>query len=174
MSRPDVGYVDLTEIAQARMASTRTLFNYWRDSWRDGAPPRRTDIDPVALKSILPYLFLGDIEPDPFRVYFRLIGTAVVDFSRQDFTGKYLDELGYDKRDSIDWDGCYRYVHRQHTSVIGINEPRLTDGNRTSFEFAILPLSRGADPAGSFVAIAAYDQFDHLLIPDLQPVTARD
>jgi hypothetical protein len=158
-------------IEQAKMPSTRALFAYWQAKLRDNLPPRRTDIDPAAIKSILPFILLGDIEPDPFRVRFRLVGTAVVDFSRHDFSGRYLDELAYKNRDSVEWSDCYRYIHTHHVSVIGINELRFLDGHHASYEFAIMPLLRDDDPAGSFIAIEAYDQFDHLHIPDLNPVT---
>jgi hypothetical protein len=167
------GFADFQDISQATMSSTRALLVYWQASCRDGLPPRRTDIDPAAIKSILPLILLGDIEPDPFRVYFRLIGTGVAEFSRQDFSGQYLDELVYDERDSVDWHDCYRYIHARHVGVVGINELSFTDGSRTSYEFAILPLLRGDDRAGSFIAIEAFDGLNHLSIPDINPVTTR-
>jgi len=155
------------------MAATRMLFDYWRDSHRGGLPLRRTEVDPSALKPILPFLLLGDIEPAPFRVLFRLIGTAVADFSRRDFSGKYLDELGYDTRDSVEWADCYRHIHAHRVGVVGINRLSFADGGHTSYEFAILPLQRGDDPAGSFIAIESYAHLSEFVIPDLTPVTER-
>lgn len=162
-----------TNIVQARMSSTRMLYRYWRETHRDGVPQKRTEIDPAALRDILPFVLLGDIEPEPFRVLFRLIGTGVADFSRQDFSGQYLDELSYDARDSINWSDCYRFLHVHRTPVIGINELHFGDGRLASYEFALFPLARADDPAGSFIAIEAYDDFDRLVIPDLQPVHRR-
>ncbi|HVJ36016.1 MAG TPA: PAS domain-containing protein [Terriglobia bacterium] len=173
MPKQPQGFAAFENSNQAHMPSTRSLFAYWRASHRNGLPPRRTEIDPAAIKPILPFILLGDIETAPFRVLFRLIGTAVADFSRRDFTGKYLDELGYSARDSIEWADCYRYIHARHIGVIGVNELHLADGTHTSYEFAILPLLRGEDPAGSFIAIEAYEHLDQLVIPDLNPVTAR-
>ncbi|WP_303978280.1 PAS domain-containing protein [Dongia mobilis] len=155
------------------MPSTRRLFDYWRAGTAEGRPLRRTDIDPSAIKPILPFLLLGDIEASPFRVLFRLVGTSVADFSRQDFSGKYLDELVYDMRDSVDWHDGYRYVHDERVSILGVNDLRFADGRVKSYEFAILPLWRGDDPAGSFIAIEAYDEFDRHVIPELNPVTQR-
>jgi hypothetical protein len=167
------GVERFTDMAQARMPSTRKLLAYWHDTCRDGVPLRRTEIDPAALRDILPFILLGDIEPAPFRVLFRLIGTGVADFSRQDFSGKYLDELVYDARDSVDWSDCYRFVHGVRAGVIGVNELHFADGRVTAYEFAILPLCRDNDPAGSFIAIEANDDFDRLQIPDLTPVERR-
>ena len=170
---PPIGAALFTDIAQARMPSTRMLYTYWHETCFGGMPPKRTEIDPSALRDILPFVLLGDIEPEPFRVLFRLIGTGVADFSRQDFSGQYLDELSYDARDSVDWLVCYRFLHAQRTPVIGINELHFDDGRLASYEFALFPLSRGDDPAGSFIAIEAYDDFDRLVIPDLRPVQRR-
>lgn len=173
MSALPAGVALFADPAQARMASTQALFAYWHDSCRNGIPVQRSKIDPLALRDILPLLLLGDIEPEPFRVLFRLIGTGVADFSRQDFSGQYLDELVYDARDSIDWPACYRFIHANRTGIIGTNDLHYADGRATSYEFAIFPLARGDDPAGSFIAIEAYDDFDRLVIPDLQPVQRR-
>ncbi|WP_374650959.1 PAS domain-containing protein [Dongia sp.] len=173
MSGLPPGVARFVDAVQAAMPSTRALFRYWTETRRDGVPLRRTEIDPAALRDILPYLLLGDIETEPFRVLFRLIGTGVADFSRQDFSGQYLDELVYSARDSVSWTDCYRYVHDERIGLVGVNELNFADGRVTSYEFAILPLSRGEDPAGSFIAIEAYDDFDRLLIPDLNPVRRR-
>lgn len=173
LTAPD-GTARFTDVALARMPSTRALYDYWLSAWRDNLPPRRTDIDPAAIKRVLPFILLGDIEPDPFRVLFRLIGTSVADFSRQDFTGQYLDELIYGGRDSVDWQLCYRFVHQERVPLIGVNRLHFSDGRIATYEFALLPLLRGDDPAGSFVAIEAYDEFDRYQIPDITPVTTRD
>ena len=173
MSAFPAGTAIFEEVAQARMLSTQMLFNYWRASCSDGVPPMRGEIDPAALRDILPLLLLGDIEPEPFRVLFRLVGTGVADFSRQDFSGQYLDELVYSARDSVDWSACYRFVHGARAGLVGVNDLHFADGRVTSYEFAIFPLLRGDDPAGSFIAIEAYDDFDRLVIPDLEPVQRR-
>ncbi len=153
------------------MPSTVELFAYWRANLHDGIPLSRSEVDPSVLRAILPFLLLCDIEPEPFRVLFRLIGTAVADFSRQDFSGRYLDELVYSARDSVSWPDCYRFVHGERCGLVGVNDLHFRDGRVTSYEFAILPLRRGDDPAGSFIAIEAYEDFDRLQIPDLTPVT---
>ena len=173
MKVPPTGFERFENASQARMPSTRRLFDYWRAGTAEGRSLRRTDIDPSAIKPILPLILLGDIETAPFRVLFRLVGTSVADFSRQDFSGKYLDELVYDMRDSVDWRDGYYFVHEERVGVLGVNDLRFTDGRVKSYEFAILPLQRGNDPAGSFIAIEAYDEFDRYVIPELNPVTRR-
>lgn len=168
------GFWPFLRTDQARMRATRQLFEYWHSAQAGGRALRRAEIDPTAIKSILPFIILGDIEAAPFRVHFRLVGTSVVEFSRMDFSGRYLDELSYTARDSVDWADCYRHVHGRREAIIGNNEICFQDGKVALYEFAILPLLRGDDPAGSFIACEAYEGFDRLVAPDLQPVTQRD
>ncbi len=153
------------------MRVTRRLFEYWSGAPRDGVPPQRNEVDPAEIKDILPFVLLGDIQPTPFRVLFRLVGTVVVEFSRQDFSGRYLDELTYDTRDSVEWTQCYAHVHAHRIGVIGENRMSYTDDRVATYEFAILPLARGDDPAGSFIAVESYEGFDRYDIPDMTPVT---
>lgn len=157
--------------SQARRRVSRRLFEYWQGALRDGAPPQRTEVDPSAIKDILSFVLLGDIEPAPFRVLFRLVGTAIAEFSRQDFSGRYLDELVYGARDSVDWRVCYEYIRQRRVGVVGDNTLSFTDGRVAIYEFAILPLARGDDPAGSFIAVEAYEGIGRASIPDLTPVT---
>ncbi len=157
--------------SQARMRASRRLFEYWQGALRDGAAPPRSTVDPADIKDILPFVLLGDIEPDPFRVLFRLIGTAIAEFSRQDFSGRYLDQLVYEPRDSVEWRVCYEYIHKRRVGVVGDNTMSFTDDRIAVYEFAILPLARGDDPAGSFIAVEAYDGIGRTSIPDLTPVT---
>lgn len=173
MSAIPIGFGPFCSADQARMRATRRLFAYWQDQVDRGVPFHRTDIDPSSIVEILPFVILGDIEASPFRVRFRLVGTSVVEFSRLDFSGRYLDELSYSARDSIDWSDCYRHVHATRQPIIGNNEISFVDGKISIYEFAILPLWRGDDPAGSFIASEAYEGFDRLHIPDLEPVEPR-
>src|SRR3954467_6828130 len=100
---------DRAELAQSEKA--RRLFEYWLRLMRNGRPGPRPAFDPTEVPSLLSSLLLGDLEADPFRVFFRLVGTRVAAFSRLDFSGYYLDALDYKGRDSIEWLECYRYVH---------------------------------------------------------------
>ncbi|HEV8389404.1 MAG TPA: hypothetical protein VGQ35_06165 [Dongiaceae bacterium] len=45
------------------------------------------------MKPFLPYLLISDVEHNPFRIRYRLVGTKVVEATGMDFTGRYLDEL---------------------------------------------------------------------------------
>lgn len=164
-------YQDFVSVDQARGQKIRALFAYWRTLQRDGCTGSRTSFDPTAVPRLLSSLLLGDIEPHPFRVFFRLVGTRVADFSRLDFSGTYLDALDYKGRDSIEWLDCYKRVHRTGVGLVGTNRVTWEDDQPMEYEFAILPLERDGDRNGSFVAMEDYDGIQRISIPDMAPVT---
>lgn len=166
----DLPYRIFERVDQAQSEKIRRLFEYWQRLKRNGRPGSRTDFDPTEVPGLLSSLLLGDIEADPFRVYFRLVGTRVAAFSRLDFSGYYLDALDYKGRDSVEWRDCYRYVHTHRIGVVGVNRVTWPDAGPMEYEFAMLPLERDGDPAGSFIAIEVYDRLDPNLIENMPEV----
>jgi len=69
------------------------LLAYWHQKRAGRAMPARADIEPAELKPMLPHLFMVDVEHEPLRLRYRLVGTALVDVLGQDIKGKYLDEM---------------------------------------------------------------------------------
>ena len=115
------------------------------------------------------------METEPFRVLYKLVGTTVAEFSQCDFSNSYLDKMDYSGRDDVDWEASYRALHATRRPVFG--ECSLLGAARrviASYEYAILPLWRDHDPAGSFVAIEVYDGIDSHRIPDWTKVTLKD
>lgn len=71
----------------------RRLYAYWR-SIQSGAAtlPGRQHVDPAEIREILPWIWLTDIQRDPLRFRYRLLGTAHYEPMRGDFTGRWMDE----------------------------------------------------------------------------------
>jgi hypothetical protein len=159
---------------QAKATKTRALFGYWQ-GLRKAGRPSRASLDPIEMKSYLSNLLTGNIERDPFRVLYKLVGTTVAEYSQYDFSGRYLDELAYSGRDDVDWESCYRHVHSGRHPIVGACSLKGAAGRViASYEYAILPLWREDDSAGSFVAIEVYDGIDSYRIPDWTRVTLKD
>ncbi len=57
--------------------------------------PRRSDIDPTEIPSLLPHLLIAEIH-QPMRFRLRLVGSAICQRWGKDYTGKWLDELDLD------------------------------------------------------------------------------
>nr|WP_298684680.1 PAS domain-containing protein [uncultured Dongia sp.] len=58
--------------------SLKTLFWYWRSLSIGGAIPLRRHIDPIALRSILPHLYILDAGATPDDLRYRLAGSLIV------------------------------------------------------------------------------------------------
>ena len=77
-------------IGHPKLAS---LLAYWQHKRGQRAMPARADIEPADLKALLPNIFMVDVEYAPFRLRYRLVGSALVDILGHDIKGKYLDEM---------------------------------------------------------------------------------
>lgn len=83
----------ITSADEIDSSRIRQLFEYWQSKRQGAALPRRADIDPTQIPQLMPYVLLVDIEQNPFRVRYRLVGTKVVESTGFEFTGRYLDEI---------------------------------------------------------------------------------
>jgi hypothetical protein len=69
------------------------VYDYWCEVAPDRRLPGRQHIDPTTLPTrLLPSIWLLDVQRDPFRLRYRLVGTAIVEAMRADPTGKFLDD----------------------------------------------------------------------------------
>jgi hypothetical protein len=71
------------------------IYDYWQDQRRGRRMPSRRDIDPIDLPRHLANLMLIDVEREPLRFRYRLVGTRVVDASAEDRTGAYFDAVHF-------------------------------------------------------------------------------
>jgi len=73
------------------------IYQYWDGKRRGRLMPSRADIDPIELKPYLPQLVLLDVEGEPPRFRYRLVGTEVTRVRQglrsSDPTGQFVDEV---------------------------------------------------------------------------------
>lgn len=81
-----------TDISRIESPLIRGVHAYWLSKRRGDALPSWCDIDPTEMPSLLPNLIVVAIEQNPFRVFYRLAGTRIVEF-RGEVTGYYLDGI---------------------------------------------------------------------------------
>lgn len=95
-------------IDAARLTSDKVeqFHRYWRGKCAVGSLPSRAAIDPVEIPRLLPYLVIAEIEPEPMRIRYRLVGTRVAESNGSDFTNRYLDECNFAVEPLLI--GCYR------------------------------------------------------------------
>jgi hypothetical protein len=146
-----------------RSRVVETMLAYWRSVRVGRSLPRRGDIDPAALRSILPQVMLTDISHEPFRVRYRLVGTAVVEHTKLDFTGRFVDEMLFQEEDGIDWTDCYRQVAEAGRPGFGISHWMPAGSFVRWTEFVICPISEDGFRVSQCIAAEEYEPLpDHV------------
>ena len=83
--------VDRTNALQS--PDLQRLLALWEERRVSGRVPLREAFDAEELMGFGGRIVLIDVEPDPFRLRFRLLGTLVTRAVGRDATGRYLDEV---------------------------------------------------------------------------------
>ena len=78
--------------ADACDPKVRAIVEYWQSVHPETGLPGRQHIDPVDIPRLLPNIWLVDVERDPVRFRFRLMGTLVVEYAGEDNTGNWFDQ----------------------------------------------------------------------------------
>ena len=142
------------DIAQITSPRIQRLYSYWQQS-RGGKLPRRSDIAPDQIRDLLPNIMIVDVERDPLRFRYRLVGTRVVEYNGFEFTGRYLGEIGWPEEREL-FDG-YTHVVETRRPFFGSLEWGLTTGGVGRCEFARLPLSEDGQLISQILAMEDYD-----------------
>ena len=140
--------------SEIRSPKVQTLLRWWLDYRGDGIPDR-SQLDPADMKRLLPHLLLLDVEHEPFRVRFRLVGTRVQEATGFNITGRYLDELLPASADQ-QWMQYYHQAYSTRLPVVGSIAAPTTTGAVFTYEFGLFPLSNGGVSVERFVSIEDY------------------
>jgi len=134
----------------------RELLSYWIDIHPEDGLPARSLIDPMRMPKVLPNITMMDVERDPFRLKFRLLGTAVTHAFGRDFTGKYFDEVFEEYEKSLG------YQQRKYVTDTGL--PIHFSGNGklkynldyASVEWVLLPLASDGKNVDIIISAISY------------------
>ena len=102
--------------------------------------PARSDIDPVDVPRLLPFIFLVDVLNDPRDFRFRLAGTHFRNFAGTEVTGRLIGEVfppEFNAEVLYHWSNC---VDRQ-APVVGSGKLWVPDRDHVEWEGVVLPLS---------------------------------
>jgi hypothetical protein len=153
MPRPTVT-LDVSEVTSPRI---RRLHAYWQQQRdrRNGCLPKRGDIAPDEIKDLLPNIMIVDVERDPLRFRYRLVGTRVVEYNGFEFTGRYLGEIGWpEEQDLI---ASYTAVVDSRQPFFGLLRWELVAGAMGRCEFVRLPLGGDDETVSQILAMEDYD-----------------
>ncbi len=132
-----VNMVTGLEFADERLVD---LLRYWQRKRGDRLMPQRSDIEPLELGSHLSRLHFIEVEYDPFRLRYRLIGTATTDILGRDMTGRYFDEI-YPPHILADAMTAYIWVCENKMPLRLYGNAIYADKSMYNFEDVNLPLS---------------------------------
>jgi hypothetical protein len=96
----------ISDPSMLKSSRLRAAYSYWDGKRQSKLMPSRSDIDPVEIPRLLPYVILIDVVREPLNFRYRLIGTQARDIMRQDFTGRFFSEIPGKGRESMLWHGC--------------------------------------------------------------------
>jgi len=148
----------------------RYMLRWWRS--KCGADiPDRTDFDPVEFKLLLPNILISDVEHNPFRIRYRLVGTRAREATGFNIVGRYLDELLPTDPDEP-WMDDYSLAYRTRLPALGVSSIKTTNGGVFTYEFGLFPLRKGGATIDQFVAIEDYEDLSSTLL-DLVEWRAR-
>ncbi|WP_395015544.1 PAS domain-containing protein [Dongia sp.] len=134
-----------------RSPRIRALYDYWKSKCNDVVPPPRSAIEPAEIRPLLPYLLLTELTAAPFRISYRLVGTAVVRWHGEDFTGRdhgavpSLAESGIEE--------SYRQSVATRAPVFGRTALYAGDQSWIGFDYAVFPLSDNGKTVNKCLAI---------------------
>src|SRR3546814_19033011 len=104
----------------------------------------------------MPNILIADIEQDPFRVRFRLVGTKVVEATGFEFTGKYLDEITLPD-DEGPFLESYQLASESKSAVLARIQWRLDADTIGEYDACFLPLSEDGDVVDKVLCMECYD-----------------
>jgi len=156
-----------------RSPRVRSVFMHWREARKGRVFPRRSDIDPSAMRAAIGHVIIAGLSYDPFRVLYRLVGTEIVRWSKEDFTNRYADELVF-QDDPRDWTDYYRMVVELRTVGFGITYWRTTPARPYWIEHIICPLSSDGTAIDQCLAAEDYEEMSWEDFAALPPVVRRE
>lgn len=148
-------------IDQSLSGKVSELHRYWRAKCGNRRMPSRADLDPVEIKPLLPYLILADMRHDPLRVYYRLVGTGIVEAAHCDLTGHWLHEIDLDGNTPA-WTRIYERVAATRAPVFGSTRAIISLGGDRRFDWVVLPLSADGSTVNMTLELEDWEGLRHM------------
>lgn len=142
------------------------FFRYWRSIHPAQGLPGRRHLDPLAIPSLLPGIWLLDVQREPFRLRYRLAGTETVEAIGVEVTGRWMDEINpLPLRDQHYLDR-YRAIVEQRQPSWRRGPPLLMSKRVRTIENLVVPLAADGTTVDMLAGFTVFD-FDSQAVPDL-------
>jgi len=142
-------------------ARLQSLYEYWKAIHPPRGLPGRDEFDPTAVPDLLPNLWILDVQREPFRLRYRLVGTSIICTAPGGLTGRWLDDVRPEIKD------IPGYFDR-HRAVVETKVPSWRRGPArfqidpafASLENLFLPMARDGQHVDMILAGTVYYRLD--------------
>jgi hypothetical protein len=150
------GRYNFIAVEDSRSEKVGRLLSYWNEIRGARPMPRRQDIDPTMIWTLLKNISLSEWHREPDRLFYRIAGTEVVSALGIELRGKWLAEVYAESEDVERTLSLYRRVVEMRTPILG-----RTDGTQmrlgvNSYEWVICPLSDDGAQVTHFIVLEDY------------------
>ena len=142
-------------------AKIARFFRYWRAIHPAAGLPGRRHFYPLAIPSLLPGIWLLDIQREPFRLRYRLAGTETVEAIGVEVTGKWMDEVNPRLVQEQAYLDRYRAIVQQKLPGWRRGPPLLMSKRVRTIENIVCPLAADGSTVDMLVALTVFDFDPH-------------
>jgi len=137
-------------VASEPRGACAALLEYWLACRHGRDVPARADIDPLSIPRLLPHIAIYELEGEPVRFRYRLVGTAIVTADGRELTGAYADEM---LSPEIREQALQFYREAAATRRGACHDAQYTDheGRRRHYQRIILPLADPGQPVNKLL-----------------------
>lgn len=147
-------------------AKIAQFFRYWRSIHPVKGLPGRRHLDPLAIPSLLPGIWLLDIQREPFRLRYRLAGTETVEAIGVEVTGRWMDEVNPRPLQDDSYLDRYRAIVEQRLPSWRRGPPLLMSRRVRTIENLVVPLAADGLTVDMLAGLTVFD-FDPDAVLDL-------
>jgi len=157
----------------AKSELVRAGLAYWHRIRRDRPMPSRTDLSPMDIPDLLPYVMLIDVWCNPLDFSFRLLGTEHDQIVGGDYRGRRFSSLAHTAPGNPIWDQYAQVVADRRpvwgeVSYVGRDEQVLR-----RFEHALMPLSCDGATVDLIFVVSAIDRTVSSALPLSKRIVLR-
>jgi hypothetical protein len=147
----------LRKLRDLRDPKVLEILNYWYAKRGDRRMPQPGDMDPVDFARHMPNLMMLQVDYEPFRLTYRLIGEEVAQVHGTNFRGRTVQEFDEVKSN------LGSLLHELYKAVAMLQRPVGVGGSlefmgkgHMTFEAAYMPLSFNGDRTDRLFTVTSY------------------
>ncbi len=140
-----------------RTKSGREIFSYWNDRRGSRTAPARADIDPSAIRHLLPDLFVLT-QMDDASLVFRLTGTRLYNLFHRDLRDNAFNAMWQEDSAGSACRIAQGVMERARPVLFDIQAESATAQASQEFEMLLLPLAAQPDRAPRLLGALVSDQ----------------